>query len=333
MCRFMTQERFSRQLLSSVPHFQADESQLLVSSDADGVFNAYAQAVAGGKPRPLTASKKNAIRIVSYFPQDDRFLYTQDGGGNELNHLYVQNSDGSIRDLTPGKSLKADFIDWAGDLRYFYVISNERDARYFDLYRYGAASYERTLLFKNTTGYLPQAVSRDGRWLALVKARTNADNDLYLWDSSRPEHEPERITPHQGDVEHAVQTFSPDSKTFYYSSNQDSEFQRIWSRNLATGARKAAVQDKWDVVRIAFSWKGRYQVVSTNAEARTVTTITDLETGKQFRCRSCGTPMSVASSLGGVRTYWRSMRTATPRRPICTSSTCARGTTAGSPHA
>src|SRR5438132_534980 len=67
--------------------FSVDARHLLISSDASGVFNAYSVPVEGGAPRQLTHSKGSAILAVSYFPHDDRILYTQDEGGNELNHL------------------------------------------------------------------------------------------------------------------------------------------------------------------------------------------------------------------------------------------------------
>jgi dipeptidyl aminopeptidase/acylaminoacyl peptidase len=261
--------------------FSADESRLLLSSDASGVFNTYSQPIAGGPMEQLTHSKKNAIFGVSYFPKDDRILSTQDEGGNELNHLYVRESDGKVRDLTPGQKLKAMFVGWSGDLGHFYAATNERDSHYFDLYRYDTGTYERSLVFKNTAGYMPGAVSRDGRWLALTKIRNNADNDLFLWDATMPAKEPVKITPHQGDVEHAIETFSPDSSTLYFGSNQDSEFQKIYAYNLKTGARKPVVEDKWDVLSIGFSWLGRYQVVSVNADARTATTVTDLKSGQR----------------------------------------------------
>ena len=34
-------------------------------------------------------------------------LYTSDQGGNELNHVYVQDADSNVTDLTPGEGLKA----------------------------------------------------------------------------------------------------------------------------------------------------------------------------------------------------------------------------------
>src|SRR5262245_64308374 len=109
---------------------------------------------------------------IGYFPNDDRILYTQDEGGNELNHVFVRETDGKVRDLTPGKNLKAMFGGWSGDLKHFYVLSNERDRQFFDAYRYDADKCERTLFFKNTGGFGQAAVSRDGKYVALVKTRT-----------------------------------------------------------------------------------------------------------------------------------------------------------------
>jgi hypothetical protein len=76
-----------------------------------------------------------------------RILFTRDQAGNELNPLYVRERDGAEKDLTPGEKLKAMFAGWtpAGDA--FYVLSNERDPRFFDLYRYDARTYERTLFY------------------------------------------------------------------------------------------------------------------------------------------------------------------------------------------
>src|SRR5262249_32898426 len=85
--------------------FSADESRVLFSSDATGVFNAYSIPVKGGEPTQLTHSTTNAVLAVSYFPHDDRILVTQDEGGNELNHLSVRETDGKLRDLTPGQGL------------------------------------------------------------------------------------------------------------------------------------------------------------------------------------------------------------------------------------
>ena len=142
--------------------FSADESRLLITSDATGVFNAFSQSVKGGMPDLLTQSKQDATFGRAYFPHDDRVLYVQNEGGNELDHVFVREKDGQARDLTPGKKVKALFAGWSGDLQHFYVASNERDPKFFDLYRYEAGNYARSLFFKNAGGFTTPMVSRDG---------------------------------------------------------------------------------------------------------------------------------------------------------------------------
>ena len=85
-----------------VANFSSDGSRILTSTDATGIFNLYAYLVDGGEPEMLTDSTTDAIFPVGYFPNDDRVLYSADQGGNELSHLYVRETDGTVRDLTPG---------------------------------------------------------------------------------------------------------------------------------------------------------------------------------------------------------------------------------------
>ncbi|HEY8151599.1 MAG TPA: S9 family peptidase, partial [Vicinamibacteria bacterium] len=184
--RSYTIEQFMSTTAVTGASFSADESRILFSSNATGVYNVYSVPVAGGPPTPMTSSKDTTI-AVSYFRGDDRILFTRDQGGNELNHLYVREKDGTERDLTPGAKLKAAFQGWtpAGDA--FYVATNERDPKFFDLYRYDAKTYDRTLVFKDEVGYELGAISPDGRWLALHKPRTQSEGDLFLWDGRKSE--------------------------------------------------------------------------------------------------------------------------------------------------
>ena len=95
----------------------------------------------------LTKDDENAIYVKTYFPNDNRIIYQSDIGGNELDHVYVLDNDGNIKDLTPGNNLKASFSGWSEDDLYFYIETNERDPRYFDLYRYNVNGYGRKIIF------------------------------------------------------------------------------------------------------------------------------------------------------------------------------------------
>lgn len=259
--------------------FSLDGKSVLIRSDKTGVFNAYALPVAGGDPIPLTNSTTSAVNPVSYFPSDARILFTQDGGGDELSHLFVRTPDGAIMDLTPGDKVKADFLSWSQDGKTFFVTSNARDASAFDVIAYDATTYAHRTVFENTGGFSPAALSPDGRWLVLDKALTSANNDLYLVDLTAPG-EPKLLTPHEGNVAYTAFDFTPDSKAVLIGTDQNGEFQQAIRHDLASGANTPLIQANWDVSFVFYSPSGRYRVSGLNADAKTELTLLDATTSQ-----------------------------------------------------
>jgi dipeptidyl aminopeptidase/acylaminoacyl peptidase len=264
-------------LVGSAAHaFSADGSSLLVSSDANGVFNAYALSLETGQQTPLTTSDDNAVFAVSWFPNDDRILYTYDGGGNELNHLVVRETDGTNRDLTPGDALKAAFLSWSNDGESFYLVTTERNQQSFDIYRYSATDYSRELVYENP-GFQIADISGDGRWVALGKPRTSSDSDIYIVDLASAEKEPVLITEHEGNVSYGTYSFTPDGKSLVFATDEHGEFNQAWTYYRESGEKAVLIDADWDVSYVSYSRSGRYQVSGINADARTVVTVTDLE--------------------------------------------------------
>lgn len=271
-------EQFMATTSVSGASFSADEKRILFSSNQSGIFNVYSMPVNGGAPQALTNSGKDSHYAVGYFPADDRILYTRDQGGNEQNHLYVRELDGSERDLTPGDKLKANFLDWAPDGSAFYVSTNERDPKFFDLYRFDAKSYERTLVYKNEAGYELSDISRDGRWIALEKIKTTADSDVYLYDTQTQAIK--HLTPHQGVASYKAATFTPDSKRLLIQSNAGAEFMRLQSYDMAKGTTSELEKADWDIVYTYYSRDGRYRVTGINADASVTIRVVEAESGK-----------------------------------------------------
>jgi dipeptidyl aminopeptidase/acylaminoacyl peptidase len=256
--------------------WSADGRRLLVSSNQTGIWNAYAIPVSGGAAQPLTRSTTDAVFAESYFPHDDRILYESDRGGNELTHVYVRNVDGTTKDLTPGDKLKASFIRWAGDDRSFFVSTNERDARYFDVYEITADSFQRTLLFRNDSGFNLGTVSRDRRFVAAVKSRTTSDGDIYLVDLKTGS--AKNITAHTGTVNSSPADFSPDGKTLLFLSDAGREFASLRSYDLASGQTATVYEQPWDVLGAGYSKGGRYLTVGVNVDSRAAGRVLDART-------------------------------------------------------
>ncbi|MFM7273375.1 MAG: TolB family protein, partial [Gammaproteobacteria bacterium] len=252
-----------------------DGSRVLFSSNASGVFNLYEIPASGGEPVALTASTTDAHFAVGYFPADGRMLYTADRGGDERNHLYVREVDASARDLTPCEKCKAQFLDWAADDAGFFVMTNERDERFFDVYEIAAAGYARSTILQNASGDMPVAVSRDRRHVALSRANSTNDSDILLHD--RQTGELRNLTAHEGMESNDAMAFTPDGGLLYLS-NRGGEFSRLLRMDLATGESRVLYETGWDVSYAEYTPDDSHLLVYVNADARTRLLLLDAAT-------------------------------------------------------
>ena len=259
--------------------FSADEKMILFHSNQTGIFNVYTIPVSGHALAQLTNSTKESTYSVSYFPTDDRILYTYDRGGNENSHIYLRELNGTERDLTPGEKTKASFVGWSQDRKSFYFTTNERDARFFDLYEMPLDTLKPTLIYKDETGFDFGDISYDKKYIAFQKnGVSQADSDVYLYNLATKEMK--NLTQHTGEVANSPQTFDVDSKFLYYLSDSGSEYSYVARYDLSTGKTETVEKAPWDVSYTFFSRNGKYRVTAVNEDARTKIKIYDQATGK-----------------------------------------------------
>ncbi len=261
--------------------FSPDESKILFTSKETGIFNSYSIPVAGGEASQLTNSETDYAMSLGYFPDDERFLFTRDQGGNEINHIYLRNEDGTEVDLTPDSTAKAQFYGWAHDEKSFFMTSNKRDARYFDLYEVSVGdaqpSSEGNLFVTDmkyeNNGYSVGAISPNKQYIALVENNTTNDNNLYVHDSNSGE--TKLISPHEDFATFFPQYFSLDNKKLFFTSNDGQEFSSLRSYDLESGASEIVEAVEWDVSFAGRSKNGKYRYIGINADAKTEIRIYD----------------------------------------------------------
>jgi dipeptidyl aminopeptidase/acylaminoacyl peptidase len=260
--------------------FSLDEKSILFHSNKTGIFNVYSMPVGGGEPKQLTNSTKESTFAVSWFPADARFLYRYDKGGNENEHLYLRELDGTERDLTPGDKTKAQFYGWSQDRKSFFFGTNARDPKFFDVFEMNVADLKPTLIYKDETGYNLADISGDKKFLAFGKpGNSTADSDVYLFNTETKEMK--NITAHTAEVDNAPEVFDPNSKSLYYLSDEGSEFKGVVRYDLASGEKTPMEKGNWDVSFMGFSRTGKYRVVGTNEDARTKIRVYDTS-GKEI---------------------------------------------------
>jgi dipeptidyl aminopeptidase/acylaminoacyl peptidase len=258
--------------------FSPDETKLLVTSNKSGIYNAWALPVNGDEMTQITTSEKESVFGISYFPKDERILFSSDKGGNEINHIYVQNTDKSIEDLTPAENARSEFMGWTRDLKGFFFGSNQRDPMFFDLYEMDIATFTSKMMYENKEGLDVSAISKDKRYLALVKSITTNNNEMYLHDlkTGKTEH----ISKHEGDAIFNPQFFDLSGEYLYYLTNEGAEFQYLVSYDIETGEKKKEWETNWDIWYAYNSYNEKYRVIGVNEDATTKIYLFDLKTGK-----------------------------------------------------
>ena len=262
--------------------FSPDESKVLISGKGTGIFNAEEIDIKTGEAKPLTRSTDDAVYALSYFPTDERMVYTRDKGGNEINHIFVRNPDGTTIDLIQDSTAKAQFAGWSYNKKLMYYSSNSRDKKYFDLYNVQVAAgekkiYPSTLLYKNEKGLNPDVVSNDDRYISLSESITTNNSNMYLLDTQTGKLQ--LISKHDGDAQYNPQYFSLDGTKLYYLTDEGSEFKYLASYDVATGEKKKVAEAPWDIMYASLSTHGKYRVVAINNDARTEIKIYDESEG------------------------------------------------------
>ncbi|QNA85323.1 S9 family peptidase [Sphingomonas sp. So64.6b] len=267
-----------------------DDSKLIFTSNRTGIANIYVMPSSGGPATALTSSVKETVSAIGYFPNDERILFSSDQGGNELAHIYVRELDGTTKDTTPGAKHVARFVGWVEDGKSFFVQTNERDPRYFDLYEIQADGYAKTRLFENDKAYQVRAVSPDRRYVALSRIVDNATKHCYVYD--RTEAKLIQLTPEGKPVACEPQTFAPEGATLFYTTDDGGEFTYLARQDLATRTVAPVFKAKWDVQGAAFSRDGKTLIVSVNEDARGRPYLLD---AKSFAPLAFANPMPGAS--------------------------------------
>ncbi len=263
--------------------FSPDESRLLVSSNESGIYNAYEIDIATGERSALTQSEDESYFAQSYFPNDNRILYTFDRGGNENHKIYMM-SDGKHKELTPEDSVRNGFYGWSRDEKSMFYGSNKRNPQYFDVYELSIeAMNDETpigeMIYQNDEGLDVAAISSNKRYFALTEVLTSADMKMYLYD--RETEQRTDISPHEGDAEYNPQFFNLDNTELYYTTNENSNYMYLAKRNLNSGKVERVFESEWDVWYAYDSHNEKYRVIGVNEDAQTRVYIFNQETGDQ----------------------------------------------------
>ena len=252
--------------------FSDDENKLLVSSNESGIFNVYEIDIASGEKKQKTFSEKESFFAIDYLPKTNQILYSADKGGDELNHIYLMNEDGTTTDLTPGEKEKARFAGWSKDKKSMYFTSNKRTPKFFDFYKMHIDSRESEMLYQNDNGINISSMSEDEDWFAFSQTITTSENKLFL--KNRINNSIIELSEESGS--YSASGFSKDNKDFYYITDVNKEFTYLVRYKIETGEKEVLFETNWDVMYSYLSENEKYRVTAINEDGKNTLLIRDI---------------------------------------------------------
>ena len=210
-----------------------------MSSNASGIYNVYSISIASGEKIQLTNSTEESYYAQSYFPNDERFIYIFDQGGNENYSVFMMSPEGNTKNLNPGEGVRNAFWGWSRDEQKMYLMNNKRDPNFMDIYKLAISSVDdempsSELIYQNNDGLDVGAISPNEKFFAITKAITSADSRMFLFNKETGEKT--YISEHEGNATYSPQFFSLDNANLYYTTDEGSDFVYLAKRNLNTGA-------------------------------------------------------------------------------------------------
>ena len=140
-------------------------------------------------------------------------------------------------------------------------MTNERDPKFFDIYRYDSKTYTRTLFYKNKDGYFPGRVSDDEKWIALDKPNTTNDSDVFVWNVATKQ--VTHITKHTGNANNASQQFDRASQHLLLPERRE---RRVHGACGATSLADGKVEDVER--RRGTSWRRPSRITASTGQRR-----------------------------------------------------------------
>jgi len=278
MPKHFTIEQLYNNLSVGAAGFNADETKILVDNNSTGIFNVYELNIADTAFKPLTRSKTDSYFSVDYLPGSSKFIYSADKGGNENSHLYLmKQGDTSAKDLTPWPNSKNNFAGWNADKNAMYVLSNQRNPQFFDIWKLDTATWKPIILYQNNEGLDFADISKSERYIALTKSVTTDKNELYLFD--RNTKTMKRLS-NDNEATWYPSGFEKNDSIMFYTTNDGNEFSYLVKYHINSGKTEKIFEDKWDVAGMSLSEHEKYHTITVNEDGKNKVLLFDHATNK-----------------------------------------------------
>jgi len=209
------------------------------------------------------------------------FLFARDVGGSEQYQLFFFDLEtGEYEMLTDGESRNGGAL-WSNDGDRFAFFTTKRNGQDWDLH----------LMDIDERGESEPVLEEGGVWFPadwspddskLLVARYVSANESYPYILDLASGEMTSLHHAEEKVAYGSAAYAKDGKGIYFTSDEDSEFQRLRYYDLETDETRVLTEDiPWDVEGIALSDDGKYLAFTTNEDGIGKLRVLELDTMRE----------------------------------------------------
>jgi dipeptidyl aminopeptidase/acylaminoacyl peptidase len=259
--------------------------EMIVATRFANTFQMHVVKMPGGERQQLTFFNEPVYGGRFHPNGGDYIVFSKDVGGGEWYQLFrydVATGDSTL--LTDGKSRNS-FGSWSSSGDQVAYTSTRRTGKDTDLWVVNPANRTTDHLLAQLSGggWSPEDWSADDKTILLLEYISV--NESYMWLVNTSTGEKTELTPRKTSeqVAYGNARFSKDGKGVYFTSDKDSEFQRLIYMDLATKQTKVLSADiPWDVDEFSLTHDGKRIAFETNEEGLSKLHILDTASGREL---------------------------------------------------
>jgi dipeptidyl aminopeptidase/acylaminoacyl peptidase len=269
------------------------DTQLITTRFAE-TAQVHRVAFPGGDRHQLTFFPE-PVGSAAPAPDGRSFLFTKDRGGDEYYQIWQHDlASGRQRLLTDGKSRNQGAL-WNDRGDRFAFATTRRNGKDTDVHVMAPGAGDSTALVEREGNWAALDWSADGGRLLVMRYISINESELYVVDVAA--RATTRFHPSDRPISFGDARFAHDGRGVYYTSDEDSEFQRLRYERLGGDAPRVLSADvPWDVEEMELSADGRYLAFLVNAGGMSELHVRDLK-----RDKAVATPKLPVGLAGNLR--------------------------------
>jgi dipeptidyl aminopeptidase/acylaminoacyl peptidase len=280
-----TAGRYSENRSAFPADWNPQRREMIIGTRFANTYQAHLVKMPGGARQQLTFYPE-PVYGGSFHPNGgDYMVFAKDVGGGEWYQFFRYDfSSGESTLLTDGKSRNTS-AQWSNGGDWIAYVSSRRNNEDMDLWAMNPADRKTDHLVTQLKGggWEPQDWSPDDKKILLVEGISV--NETYLWTVDPATGEKKELTPRKTNeqVAYSNARFSKDGKGVYFTSDKDSEFQRLMYMDLESKqTRVLTAHIPWDLDEFALSWDGKKIAFVSNEEGLSALHLLNTGTGKEL---------------------------------------------------